>query len=167
MPMYEYQCQGCGFIVEELRKKVLLRNVMPDYSCPIDKKQDWKRVQELVAPPSDLKFQNEGYPYLSQCRDFVREVDGSLALDKNGQPRYERVVFESKKHQQEFMDEHDLVQYETPTNEQKVPEMPAHVKAMEDHPAIRQYLDQKKAKRIPDHLVLSEQELHQHFQLGE
>lgn len=162
MPLYEYQCQGCGFIVEEVRK-VLTRNVNPESDCPIDKKNDWVRIQEMPAKALGIKFQNEGYPYLSHCRDFVREVDGTLSQDSNGQPRYERVVFNSESEQKQFMNKHDLVQYEAPVKEVKIPVMPAHVKAMESHPAIRQYLDQKKKNRIPDHLVLTEDELRENF----
>jgi putative FmdB family regulatory protein len=164
MPIYEYQCQGCGFIIEEYNR-VLTRDVVPDEVCPIDRNEDWQRVVSLPAKSLGVKFQNEGYPYLSHCRDFVREVDGTVAQDKNGQPRYERVVFESEGQQKQFMDKHDLVQYETPVDEQKVPVMPDHVKAMESHPTIRKYLDQKKANRIPDHLLLTEDELHQNFDL--
>tara|TARA_R110000751_G_scaffold81024_5_gene163239 strand:+ start:4676 stop:4936 length:261 start_codon:yes stop_codon:yes gene_type:complete len=82
-------------------------------------------------------------------------------------PGTKPVVFNSRSHMERYMKDNGYVHYETPLDggtQAQFGKMPAHLKAMEkDHPVVRKYLDLKKSGRIPQSMMLDDEQLKERF----
>jgi len=157
MPIYEFQCKGCGWI-EDVLLRVGERRTY-DGLCPMRCKDlNWRRLMSPIAEPTHLKRQNEGYPHKSHIREPVYE-NGILSGTKP-------VIFASRKQQESYMDANGYVYYDAPVDggiNGKAPQMPAHLKKWASHPTVRKYHGLKKEGKIPDHMFLTEQQVTERF----
>jgi len=161
MPLYEYQCQGCGWIESDVIRKVEDRRKPFIFDCPVGCDEGWDFVPS-VPQRSERVRSDERFPHVTHMREVVmeRSPDGTLV------PGSRRIVAKSRSHMEKLMQEHGYVHYEEPAHggvQASVGQMPAHLKEMEDHPTIRRYNDMKASGRIPKAMVLSEAELQERF----
>jgi len=155
MPLFEFQCQSCGWINE------VLINRSEDYSpaCPMRcEDSTWSKILSVPAEPlrakSDVRF-----PHVTHMKETF--------VNRDGVPESRRLVANSRSHMEHLMREHDYVYYEEPVGggtQAQQGQMPAHLRqAEEDNPLVRRYLDMKKDGRIPEAMVLTDDELQERF----
>tara|TARA_R110000737_G_C14593209_1_gene487900 strand:- start:1562 stop:2092 length:531 start_codon:yes stop_codon:yes gene_type:complete len=174
MPQYEYQCGKCGYIDMEIMS-VDNRHVPCAEECPLCLKSVGRsKIVSLPAQHLQIKHENRDWPYKSHIveeKEF-RDTTGKIARDANGKPllKNERVVFESRRQQEEYMAANGYVYYEDHAEEGEnegrasTPvEMPDDLKVWEDHPIWLKYKADKAARRIPESMNLTEEELKERF----
>ena len=166
MPIYEYQCQNCGYIEEDI---VPSRDMELPCSepCPLCTKTVREKLISLPAEHLTANKMCNAFPYLSHMtQDVVKNVGGKPTVVK------ERVPFSSKGQQDEFMKRNGYVYYDDHSDSDEtiershVPQKPEHLKGLEDHPVWRKYQDDRKKMRIPDSMFLSHEELKEQFHVG-
>lgn len=163
MPLYEYRCEGCGFIDE-----VFVRGGTKNSShvhkapCPMKCKSPiWSKT--MSAPQEFTRMRSESrFPHATHMRD------PTVHWTKHGPVLgTKRVVATSRAHMEKLMDERGYVYYETPADggaQAKFGQMPADIKRLEtENPMVRKYLDMKAQGRIPSEMVLTEEQLKERF----
>ena len=165
MPIYEYQCQECGW-VEDLLLKISEALKAPNISCPMRcADPDWRKKPS--APAEHLRVRSEGrFPHVTHMREPC------VRMTKDGPVRgTKRVVAQSRSHMEKLMEKHGYVYYEEPTDggsQSKQGQMPDHIKRLEkENPMVRKYLDMKADGRIPKAMVLSEEQLKERFHVAD
>ena len=65
------------------------------------------------------------------------------------------------------MEENGWVHYEEPPDggtQAMFGQMPAHIKQLEDHPQVKKYLDLKSKGKIPESMILTQEQLTERFE---
>jgi len=162
MPTYEYRCSGCGWIEEDVRR-IDERDDPFEDKCPMKcEMTGWQRIQTLSAIPSCLKDKKR-FPHVSHIREDVldRLPDGRFV------PGTRPVTFYSRSHMERYMEENGWVHYEEPPDggtQAMFGQMPAHIKQLEDHPQVKKYLDLKSKGKIPESMILTQEQLTERFE---
>lgn len=174
MPQYEYACKKCGFIEMEIMS-VANRNIPCNEMCPLCLKTIGRdKIISLPAQHLQIKHENNDWPYESHIveEQEFRDASGKIVRDEIGKPvlKNKRVVFESRRQQEEYMAANGYVYYEDHAEEGEnegrafIPtEMPEELKTWEQHPIWLEYKAQKAARRIPESMNLTEEELKERF----
>lgn len=160
MPIYDFQCQRCGNIEDDL---VPSADSLPTIRCSMGCfPTEWKKYHvQLFASAERLKSDNERFPHATNMREpcVTMTKDGPVLGTR-------RVIAKSRTHMEELMRKHDVVYYDAPANggvQGIEPKVPDHLKDYESHPSVRKYKDLVKEGKIPTQMVLSEDDLKERF----
>jgi len=163
MPQFEFQCQGCGFIIEELFKPNDNELAwVAEQFCPMKCEEPlWRKIiskpQRSERVRSDSRFPH--VTHMSEpCVHYTK--DGPVMGTR-------RLVAKSRTHMEQLMNKHGYVHYEAPVDggsQGHAGKMPAHIKKLEtENPMVRKYLDMKASGRIASAMVLTDKELKERF----
>ena len=158
MPIYEFRCNSCGWIEEELLK------VDEHFSgkCPmLCKSVSWTKVAS-VPQMSERVRSDSRFPHATHMREPCVHMTkhGPVAGTK-------RIVAKSRSHMESLMKKHGYVHYATPVDggsQTRFGQMPAEIKKLEtENPMVRKYLDMKAEGRIPSAMLLTDDQLKERF----
>tara|TARA_Y100000310_G_scaffold336030_1_gene419540 strand:+ start:127 stop:513 length:387 start_codon:yes stop_codon:yes gene_type:complete len=123
------------------------------------KPRNWQRILSAPAEHLRIKSDNTRFPHVTAMRDpcIDRLPDGTLV------PGTKPVIAKSRTHMEKLMEDRGYTYYVGGDQQEKQGQMPAHIKRMEEHPQIRRYLDLKKAGRIPEPMMLNDEQLKERF----
>ena len=151
---YEYQCQFCTFRTEEVRS-VDFRDEIPgiefgaEMPCENCGEIDWKRLMSIPQRSFALEYDNRTYPCKSHLVERIRGPNGRVICKP--------VIFESRKHQLDYMNRNGYVFYdhiEKDDREIKI-EYPDHLKHIVEHPSYKKWKENLKPKFVSDEDIKS------------
>lgn len=159
MPIFEYRCQGCGFLQDELVSKP---GDSPDMLCPLKCPDPaWVKRPSVIASPDRLKSDNERFPQRTHMRESC-VIHGPNGPQLGTRP----LIAKSRRHMEQLMEHHGYVHYEEPVgggSQAQGPQMPKELQKWGQHPSVLKYKDLVKSGRVPKQMVLSEDELQERF----
>ena len=164
MPLYEFRCNGCGWVEEELfkhREAPVLR-----IKCPMKCKEiAWTKIQSPTQNSMRVKSDSR-FPHETHMREPC------VHMTKHGPVMgTKRLVAKSRSHMEQLMQDHGYVHYEAPSDggiQAQQGQMPPEMKKLEtENPMVRKYLDMKADGRIPSAMVLTEDQLQERFHADE
>lgn len=153
MLLFPFQCQTCGWIQDEI---VSRHDELPDMKCEMRcSSPKWKKHHEIEFQVSARVGSDLRFPHLTQMSETY--------IDPSGNVGRRRIVAKSRSHMEQLMEKHGYVYYEESASTQPTPQMPEELQEWGNHPAILRYKDKVAQGKIPNQMVLSEDELKERF----